>query len=127
MALHWSVADVADHDNVCFYIAEAEDAGRGIDVGDKLLNGITKSLIFATIPVGFGTITEANAKEFYTRLSAWERLYGATCYNGDGSDRFITREDVTKHVGLSTNASDKTTRQFWVDLGGTWNRSLNRG
>lgn len=121
MALHWSVEDVANYEEVCFLIAGPEDVGRGVKEGDKFLNGITRSLTFATIPVGISRITKANVNDFYSRLSAWEKLYGAACFK-DGEDYFITREDIAKHVGLSTNASSKTSNEFWRDLGTIWER-----
>jgi hypothetical protein len=77
--------------------------------------GITNTLIWATMSVDMGDITESNYVEFYSRIKALEAVFGALANSSDGS-YFITIEDVKKRIGLSTNVSDKTTNQFFKKI-----------
>lgn len=85
---------------------------------EGVLRPETKSLIFATMVVGIGRITEGNAAEFYARLHAFERLSG-TYLTEQGKDVYLTPEDVQRHIGLSTNVANET-RAKWLKrvLGG---------
>ena len=77
--------------------------------------GITNTLIWATMSVDMGDITEKNYVEFYSRIKALEAVFGALANGPDGS-YFITIEDVKKRIGLSTNVSDKTIGQFFKKI-----------
>jgi hypothetical protein len=85
---------------------------------DGVLRPETKSLIFATMVVGIGRITEGNAAEFYARLHAFERLNG-TYLTEQGKNVYLTPEDVRRHIGLTTNVANET-RAKWLKrvLGG---------
>jgi len=69
------------------------------------------SLIFASMPVGIQHITEDNAREFYARVSFWEKVNGAYRMNEDGDVPF-TADDVRRFIGLRTNVSTITAAQF---------------
>lgn len=111
MALHWSVENVADHDNVCFLKAPADDPSRDIKKGDQIWNPVTTSLVWATIAVDLGEITEKNAAEFYARLAFVEKHDGPFLTRG-GEPRPITPQDVRAHIGLTANVSNKTRSQW---------------
>jgi hypothetical protein len=104
MALHWNVENVKDADTVCFYEEGSVQAK-------------TQSIIFGTMYVGIPRITEKTADEFFSRISEYERVtspltYGFNPESGKVEDLPITREDVEAHIGLSTNASRLTKKQF---------------
>jgi hypothetical protein len=61
---------------------------------------ITQSIIFATMSVGIGEITEENVHEFWMRYS----IFAANPY--------FTVEDVRNHIGLKTNVSTITRHKF---------------
>jgi hypothetical protein len=63
----------------------------------------TQSIIFTTMSVGLGEITEKNWLEFYARMNIIERLGGYTP---------IPPERVKEHIGLSTNVSNETRNQW---------------
>ena len=65
---------------------------------------ITNALIWATMEVDLGEITEKNAEEFYRRLFCMDVVYGQP-------KRFTLRQ-VRDRIGLSTNVADRTKRQF---------------
>lgn len=72
---------------------------------------LTQALIFATMAVGINEITEANADEFYARVTITD-LVGGPWLLVDNKRSSITVEDVQKHVGLRTNASPLTRTKF---------------
>jgi hypothetical protein len=63
---------------------------------------VTDALIWMTMAVGMGEITEKNADKFADRLLAYQALNGA-CLRGPDGEVYITSEDVKNHIGLSTN------------------------
>ena len=84
MSLDWNAEGVKDH--------------------DKLNHKITEGLVWATMAVDIGRITETNTKEFYKRLKMW----GVAIQ----SDMGIKYSDVVDHIGLYTNVSKTTDNQF---------------
>lgn len=115
MSLNWNVSKVADSDTTCFYIAGADDPDRGISHGDKVLSGLTETLIFATMAVGLGQITRANHREFYSRIATYERLNGEfrNRYNGTGHEGMpVTLPQVVAHIGLTTNVSKESDTEW---------------
>ena len=61
-----------------------------------------ESLIFATMFVDMGEITEKNHEEFYER---YVQFHMAT---GHGDELYLTLEDVKAAIGLSTNVFTTT-------------------
>lgn len=66
-------------------------------------NGIegrkTEALIFATLVIDLPGITAKNVDEFVFRFETWEKLHGSL------SSCELTREDIVRRIGLSTNVS----------------------
>lgn len=116
MGLHWNLTDIADMDNVCFEEADHDSRMGGYKKGDRIMRSVTNALIWATIPVGLGSITAENMALFSKRLRVYESAFGAFLQEkkegGRWGDRFITDADVKAHVGLSTNASRLTDAKF---------------
>jgi hypothetical protein len=106
MALTWDVRNVANSDEVCWYTAEADDPNHFIEKGKEYLSPLTNAFIWHSLSTGIGTITEDNAPEVYARISILEQVYGASLLTSEGP-RPITMDDVTRHIGLKTNASFK--------------------
>lgn len=80
---------------------------------DGSLNVVTVGLIFSTMTIGMGTITDANAFEFYARTKLAERLYGPTVHQADGTEGF-TLQDVLRHKGLRTNVFPQESRSSFL-------------
>ena len=80
------------------------------------MSGVTHALIFVTMSVYIGHITEKNYLEFYTRAKFVAALYGSTLYeadeHGEHRERDFTIEEVRAHIGLHTNVADKTRAYF---------------
>lgn len=105
MSLNWNIGSIKDHKTVCTIIAEKDDEMRGVKAGDELLNPITSTLIWTTLAVDMGEITEKNAAEFYDRYVFANRVCGVTSED-------VTLDDVKRHIGLSTNVSTKTAKTW---------------
>lgn len=116
MALHWNVAKVAD--GVCWE-PKFDDNGNPV-IGDDgkqvhIMRWETDALIWQTMAIGLNTITEGNVAEWVYRLSLL-----ATIDGGNGSrfvdDKlvrvYLTESDVRNHIGLWTNATEQTRKEF---------------
>jgi hypothetical protein len=113
MSLDFSVA------NMMNYKVLSGMPHKGGDKDKESWHYLTEALTFATMPVGINRITDANWMEFYQRLHMLEKVRGSrlTAWTKTGPiDRLITPVEVYMHIGLSTNASNKTKKQFFDDL-----------
>lgn len=97
MALHWDLTKIANHDEVCWFTADRDVPEHDIKQGETLMNPKTNSLIWATMGVGIGEITEKTAPEFYARMQILNLL--------DKYEGQITAEDIHKHIGLKCNVT----------------------
>jgi len=110
VALTYELGKIADWESVCFIEAVADNPGHGITKGDRIMNPVTETLIFASIAVGCRGISESNSETFFKRLAVYEKLFGAFMYRAQdhvGSPE-ITPEEVIAHIGLTTNVSPET-------------------
>ena len=97
MSLNWNLSRMRNRD-------------IATDADDKL-SPRTEAMIWATMAVGIGRITERNAEEFARRIALFETAHGALRSNADGPI-YITLDEVRLHIGLSTNVAD-TSRAAW--------------
>ena len=94
MSLNWNIEGVKDSESVCWI--------KGDD--DKFtMNPVTHAIIFTTMSVDIGRITDDNWPEFYARSQIISRLYGKPLINSDGEEADLTPEDVKAHIGLYCN------------------------
>lgn len=100
MSLDWNVSHVLRHEQMCYR-------------DDGSLNPITEALIWKTLSVGIGEITEANAAEFIARLAIIEAIDGFVIFE-EGKGRPISEEEVVAHIGLRTNVFPALTRAQWL-------------
>lgn len=105
MSLDWDLSKIEDRDTVC-RVTDAD--------GNKVMSPATHALIWSTMAVGLGQITEKNAEVFYARVSYWEALRNIP------QDERITPTDVQAHIGLRTNVSDETDRQWLLRIWLRW-------
>lgn len=108
----YDLSRITDYTELCWLDREpSPDDARLVR-----LNPVTESLIFKTMSVGIGEITEANAAEFYARVHLVEQIDGPSMFGmPEGRPDTITVEDVRQHIGLQTNATYKVeTRSKWL-------------
>jgi hypothetical protein len=106
MSLDWNLDNIEDWESVC---KEA----------DGSLSPVTNALIWATLAVDMGEITDDNAIEFAWRCSFYELFAGPLLVEVKDDDfvpRPLTIEDVRAHIGLTTNVVD---RPKW-----TWTKKM---
>jgi len=113
MSLDWSIKRIKNRREVCFRTFDHE-----ADEGE--LSNLTESLIWGTMAIGIGSITEKNWREVYFRTFLWERTVGAyrKTTNKDGvlASCYVTAEDIQAHIGLSTNVSKESDAKFYKKL-----------
>lgn len=110
MPLTWNVANVKYYqDNLDELYIKAKEFGEEYDD----VNPETKMIIFSTMAIGIGNLSEENAPEFYGRFKVLEKLddFYLTAYSRDGQivKNYITPAIVHKHIGLVTNVSWEST------------------
>jgi hypothetical protein len=125
MSLNWNLEKIENNKELCWtpQIPSPSDGVKPEDLDENgqivMMNPVTNALIWATISVKLGKITEENAAEFYSRLTFTQRVNGgAFLYDykdGERSEYWITPQDVRDHIGLTCNVSDETRAKF---LGG---------
>lgn len=100
MSLNWNLSKIKNSDELCW---PADRKGS-----ENEMNPITNALIWATMSVGIGQITEKNYIEFFGRCELISRLSGAPLRefkDGKRHDVDFTLADIKAHIGLSTNVS----------------------
>lgn len=108
MALNFQLGDVAEHEELL--------------KPDGKPDVVTEVIIFSTMYLGINAITEATAEKFAVRTEAWQMAFGplASQWAGDKwTPRPITLQDVRRHIGLRTNASQLTDAAFRKHLAET--------
>ena len=89
MSLNWNISEIKDSDALCW---------REVN-GETQLAPTTECMIWATMIVDIGEITEKNAMRFAERLYQWETIVGTISSDGER----LTFADVKAHIGLRTN------------------------
>lgn len=113
MPLNWSIADVKGYEDLCWIpTGEFDDDGKE----RKRLNGVTETLVFATMFIGFSDISAKNIDEWEFRFQVLTEIGDTFLSDEDGAGRNPTREELEAHIGLGTNASSKTNAAFWKDV-----------
>lgn len=95
MSLDFKLGGIKNYEEVCWTDAET---------GGKQLTDLTHTLIWNTMTVGLGEVTEKNLDEWMYRLCIMDRVYPR--------EMKITRQDLVNHIGLRTNASTFTRAAF---------------
>lgn len=89
---------------------------------DDNWSGIIDMMIWATMMVDMGDITEKNWQEFAARIYLHQKMWGAMLAQtdketGKREDFFITPFHVKRLIGLSTNVGTKTNAQWLKRMG----------
>lgn len=73
---------------------------------------VTDALIWGAMLCGYRSITKDNAQKIATRIAQFQHVTGARLSAQSFPQIYITLEDVEKHIGLSTNASELNDAQW---------------
>jgi hypothetical protein len=119
MALTFDVKKVKNHKDVTtawrigneVYLTEAEipEGAEAIEIWHPM----TEAIVFRTMAVGFGSVSEKNICEFYTRSMLFDRITDTHPLWVRGEKTHLTMEMLQTHIGLTTNVSDET-RTAWM-------------
>lgn len=121
MSLDFSVERMKNYNVLTTFVIPAfksEDGNREYPERREW-HPVTNALVFGTVAIGMNSITKDNWQDFYNRLNMWERTVGPQLWRGDipkdDPRNWITPLEVYMHIGLHTNASNKTEAQFLKD------------
>ena len=90
MSLDYDISDVKDWDTFCL-----DKEGE--------LKPLTERIVFGTLSIDIGTITEETGDEGFRRHYIASVVYG---------DDHLTMEELVSHIGLRTNVFDTTRTAF---------------
>lgn len=104
MSLDFNLAKIENHATLCYQ-------GEG---DNTRMNPVTEVIIFGSMFVGLPVITADNAETFQTRLQRFWGEDGPLVWVDDDGlhKRHVTLDEVRAHVGLKTNATQFTNKQF---------------
>lgn len=69
-------------------------------------------LIFGMMAIGIGTITDKNIRKVYERYCIYQLMCGPAIRFGDGTELYVTWDDIERYKGLATNVTTETDAQF---------------
>lgn len=101
MALNWDLGNIKNFKSVCWN-------------DDGSFNEETELLIFYTMNLGMGLITESNVDKFILRFRMYEVLFGMSKWRNVDGERINAISDtlIRNHIGLRTNASKISDAEF---------------
>ena len=116
MSLDWKVNQIKDYKSVCWTESPNDP--------DKFqLSKLTDVLIWGTILVDLGEISEKNMDEWLRRIAVCEKLHKPfgdrfETVNGKRRQRelYPTREELESHIGLQTNVANRTFKQWYKKM-----------
>lgn len=111
MALHWDVSKIVEREGRDFVWAptgEKDEEGKPL----YRLRNIVETMIWSTMAIGIGEITEKNVNEVARRMAIYEQIRGPMRRNAEGGV-YYTREEIARLVGLSTNVFPKEPEAQW--------------
>jgi hypothetical protein len=129
MSLDYNLTKIANRDTLCWetrtgtpeemaaLVARVTFMGPDWAWTDDSKTSVTRRsvtthvLIFASMHVGFGSITEKNWEAYFERLSTVEQVLGPFRTSEEGPV-FFTPDDVKAHIGLSTNVGAESPAKF---------------
>ena len=147
MSLNWSISRIEDYDNFCWQRhREPIEGHERLEemVGTQgwnwskdntyvyRLNPTTDALIWGSMSIGMGSITQANHEEVYLRYEMLRRIHGANRWTWDKEtgtrvELPFTLEDIKRHIGLGTNVSLDSKAKFKNHLMRNLREAAERG
>jgi hypothetical protein len=110
MSLDWKLSKIADYKAKCWN-------------ADGSMSAVTRVIIFGLMAACVPSITAKNWREVARRFAVLQSVNGAflnewreETVNGETREvrveRFVTADDIERHVGLETNATSETAARF---------------
>ena len=102
MGLSFDLSNITDWKTLCY--TKDED-------GDTIINPMTDRIIWESMFIGMGTITEENYHRWYARSRMSDCLVPPHVSRRSVP---ITLDDVKAHIGLKTNVYEKETDRKYI-------------
>ena len=99
MSLDFNIKNIKNYKTLCYQ-------------GDQL-SPITNAIIWSTMGIGIGEITDKNHEEFYERMELQQKVYGPFL-SAESGPFPITLDMVRDHIGLKTNVFPKVTKKKFM-------------
>lgn len=120
MSLNYDLKAIHNYEELLVDVVDAEMGGQRYALPDddpstvyRIVNYVTRDLIFCMMPLAIGEITEKNWPEVYHRLCLYE------FYNGRIWMAVALGPDIVKrHIGLKTNVH--TSQKAWNAILKKW-------
>jgi len=114
MSLDWNLKQIRDYKKLYRKVGKGE---RGYSSTEPrvTLKSETERIIWLTMIIGIREITEKNWEQFYNRTNFYEKNTDNHLWMKSRNKLvplYITKEQVHRMIGLSTNASTLTKNQF---------------
>lgn len=93
MSLDWDITDCKD--------------SEGIMLNQEVEGDITEQIIWSSLVIKLGDITEKNWYEWYARYTIWNRIM---CFDND-----LEAKDFHRRIGMSTNVFPAESRSKWLN------------
>lgn len=119
MSLNWDVTNIKDYKTLCWIPEPTKENPEQVRI-----NPTTEALIWATMNVGIGDLSEKNLDEFAYRLFFYEKNFQTFLNSQDGPVP-LTYEDLKAHIGLRTNVSFETRTKWATAIKNTWFREAS--
>jgi len=100
MSLDFNIKNIKNYKTLCY------QKGRG-------MAPVTEALIWSTVGIGIGEITDKNHEEFYERLQLQQKVYGPLL-QVEGGPFDITLDMIRDHIGLKTNVYPKISKKKFM-------------
>lgn len=114
MSLDWNLKKIRDYKKLYRKIGEGE-RGYSPTKPTFTLKSENERIIWLTMIIGMREITEKNWEQFYNRVNFYEKNTDSHLWKKLKNKlvpMYITKDQVQKMIGLSTNASTLTKNQF---------------
>jgi hypothetical protein len=85
------------------------------DDGVERVYDLTKCIVFSTLAIGLSEITANNVDEWVFRSTLLHSVGRAVITRG-GKSSALTRAEIVRHIGLTTNATTCTRKRFLKKL-----------
>lgn len=118
MALTFDVSNIENYEEVTTAYrdprpSEGDGAETNADGKIEIWHPVTETIIYSCMFLGMQAITEKNLATFQARMDLYQSIHGPLMQGRDEETGKIepvrvTDEDVARHVGLTTNATDET-------------------
>lgn len=86
---------------------------RHLPEGEQKWHPVTDTLIWMTMAIDLGKITEENVDEWCFRVGLINRIAGRPNLRGSLGDYTLTRKDIENHIGMHTNVTSSK-RSTWL-------------